>query len=95
MGLGAHHHWSAAHPILHTPSDQGNNGAGRTLTNDLASAVKTAADTFNTAVTVAQAESVAVDVRINYAAPAGTLATPGVMTHQGIVVTTSLPLPLV
>ena len=63
--------------------------------NDLASAVKTAADTFNTAVTVAQAESVAVDVRINYAAPAGTLATPGVMTHQGIVVTTSLPLPLV
>ena len=63
--------------------------------NDLATAVKTAADAFNTAVTAAQAESVAVDVRINYAPPTGTPAAPGAMASQGITVATSLPLPLV
>ena len=63
--------------------------------NDLATAVKTAADAFNTAVEAAQAESVAVDVRINYAPPSGTPAAPGAMASQGITVATSLPLPLV
>ena len=63
--------------------------------NDLATAVKTAADAFNAAVEAAQAESVAVDVRINYAPPTGTPAAPGAMASQGITVTTSLPLPLV
>ncbi len=63
--------------------------------NDLATAVKTAADAFNTAVTAAQAESVAVDVRINYAPPTGTPTAPGAMASQSITVTTSLPLPLV
>ena len=61
--------------------------------NDLATAVKTAADAFNTAVEAAQAESVVVDVRINYVSPGNPMPSGG-MTAQGIAVTTTLPLPL-
>ena len=63
--------------------------------NELATAVQTAAAAFNTAVEAAQAETVSVDVRINYVPLPGTPPALGAMAPNSITVTTSLPLPLV
>ena len=60
--------------------------------NDLATAVKSAAEAYNTAVAAATAEAITVDTRINYVSMPGM---PGAATTPaGITATVSLPLPL-